>query len=139
MPDKETRTVPLGLRITPTLKAAIDKAAADNERSVASYIERVVSEHLRKKGLSQIGDFRGASTHARPFGAWRPNCHDLPMSDVDWLALWAEFAQATDNKQLEVAERIVYLDGRWDFTELSSSKLIAAARQIIRERVEERS
>ena len=60
------------------------------------------------------------------------------MSDVDWLALWAEFAQATDNEQLEVAERIVY-DGRWDFTELSSSKLIAAARQIIRERVEERS
>jgi hypothetical protein len=50
MPDKETRTVPLDLRITPTLKAAIDKAAADDERSVASYIERVVSEHLRKKG-----------------------------------------------------------------------------------------
>jgi hypothetical protein len=37
------------------------------------------------------------------------------------------------------AERIVYHDGRWDFTELSSSKLIAAARQIIRERVEGRS
>jgi len=35
------------------------------------------------------------------------------MSNVDWLALWAEFAQATDNKQLEVAERIVYHDGRW--------------------------
>jgi hypothetical protein len=50
MPDKETRTVPLGLRITPTLKVAIDKAAADDERSVASYIEGVVSEHLRKKG-----------------------------------------------------------------------------------------
>jgi hypothetical protein len=57
------------------------------------------------------------------------------MSDVDWLKLWAEFGQATDNEQIEVAERIVYLDGRWDFTELSSSKLIAAARQIIRERV----
>ena len=61
------------------------------------------------------------------------------MSDVDWLALWSEFAQATDNKQLEVAERIVYLDRRWDFTELSRSKLIAAARQIIRDRVEGRS
>jgi len=61
------------------------------------------------------------------------------MSNVDWLALWAEFAEATDNEQLEVAERIVYHDGRWDFTELSSSKLIAAARQIIRERVEGRS
>ena len=60
------------------------------------------------------------------------------MSDVNWLALWDEFAQAIDSKQLEVAERIVYLDGRLDFTELSSSQLIAAARQIIRERVQER-
>jgi hypothetical protein len=58
------------------------------------------------------------------------------MSDVDWLALWVEFAQATDNKQIEVAERIVYFDGRLDFTELGSSTLLAAARQIIRERVE---
>jgi hypothetical protein len=57
---------------------------------------------------------------------------------VDWLALWNEFAQAADNEQLEVAERIVYLDGRWNFSELSRSKLIAAARQIIRERVEGR-
>jgi hypothetical protein len=60
------------------------------------------------------------------------------MPKVGWLALWNEFAQATDNEQLEVAERIVYLDGRWNFSELSSSKLIAAARQIIRERVEGR-
>ena len=58
------------------------------------------------------------------------------MSDVDWLALWDEFAQATGYDQLEVAERIVYLDGRRNFSELSSTKLIAAARQIIRERVE---
>ena len=58
------------------------------------------------------------------------------MSDVDWLALWAEFAQARDNEQLEVAERIVYHDRRWDFTGLSRSRLIAAARQIIRERMQ---
>jgi hypothetical protein len=58
------------------------------------------------------------------------------MSNVDCLALWAEFAQATDNEQIKVAERIVYHDGRWNFTELSSSKLIAAARQIIRERMQ---
>jgi len=25
---------------------------------------------------------------------------------LDWLTLWVEFAQATDNKQIEVAERI---------------------------------
>ena len=60
------------------------------------------------------------------------------MPKVDWLALWNEFAQATDNEQIEIAERIVYLDGRWNFSELSRSKLIAAARQIIRERVEGR-
>ena len=34
------------------------------------------------------------------------------MSDVDWLALWLEFAEATDNKQIEVAERIVSASGR---------------------------
>jgi hypothetical protein len=50
------------------------------------------------------------------------------MPDVDWLALWAEFARATDNEQIEVAERIVYFDGRLDFTALSRSKLLAAAR-----------
>ena len=50
------------------------------------------------------------------------------MNNVDWLALWADFAQATDNEQLEVAE-IVYYDDRWDFNELSSSKLIAAERR----------
>ena len=44
------------------------------------------------------------------------------MNNVDWLALWAEFAHAIGNEQLEVAERIVYHDGRWDFNELSSSK-----------------
>jgi hypothetical protein len=48
---------------------------------------------------------------------------------------WVEFAQATDNEQIEVAERIVYFDGRLDFSQLSRSTLLAAARQIIRERV----
>jgi len=43
---------------------------------------------------------------------------------------------ATDNEQLEVVERSYLSCGRWAFNELSSSKLIAAARQIIRERVE---
>jgi hypothetical protein len=64
--------------------------------------------------------------------------YDLPMSDVDWLALWAEFAQAAGNEQLEVAERTVYFDGRWDFSEVSSSRLLATARQIIRERASRR-
>ena len=75
-----------------------------------------------------------AADSAAPISS--PSLVASPMSDVDWFALWSEFAQATDNKQLEVAERIVYFDGRWNFSELSGSKLIGAARQIIRERVE---
>lgn len=57
----------------------------------------------------------------------RSGLSGVNMSDVDWLALWAEFAQATDNKQIEVAERIVHFDGRLNFTELSSSRLLTAA------------
>jgi hypothetical protein len=60
----------------------------------------------------------------------------LNITDVDLLALWVEFAEATDNQHIEVAERIVYFDGQLDFTELSRSTLLAAARQIIRQRVE---
>jgi hypothetical protein len=55
------------------------------------------------------------------------------MTTSPHAGIGCRFAIAT-----AVAERIVYLDGRLDFTELSSSQLIAAARQIIRERVEER-
>jgi hypothetical protein len=81
-----------------------------------------------------------SSAASFPMGRWGSMLPPWPlgvvnMSDVDWLALWVEFAEATDNKQIEVAERIVYFDGRLDFTELGSSTLLAAARQIIRERV----
>jgi hypothetical protein len=45
----------------------------------------------------------------------------LPVARTYEIALWDELAQA-NNKQLEVAERIVYLDGRWNFKELSGWK-----------------
>lgn len=50
MNKKETKTIPLGLRITPTLKKALDKAAAEDDRPLAAYVERVLAEHLRKGG-----------------------------------------------------------------------------------------
>jgi hypothetical protein len=46
----ETRSAPLGLRITPTLKKALEVAAADDRRPVSSYVEKVLYEHLKKKG-----------------------------------------------------------------------------------------
>lgn len=54
--EKETKTIPLGMRITPTLKRALDKAAEDDDRPLAAYVERAIAEHLRKKGyLKSIG------------------------------------------------------------------------------------
>jgi hypothetical protein len=51
MTDKtETRSVPVGLRFTPSLKQALDKAAADDHRPVASYVEKLLTDHLRKAG-----------------------------------------------------------------------------------------
>ena len=34
----------------PSLKAALDKAARDERRPVASYVEIVLTDHLRAKG-----------------------------------------------------------------------------------------
>jgi hypothetical protein len=51
MPEKsETRTAPLGLRIFPYIKAALEKAAADDRRSVASLVENILTDWLRRKG-----------------------------------------------------------------------------------------
>jgi hypothetical protein len=46
----ETRSAPLGLRLTPSLRAALSKAAGDDHRSVASYVEKLLGEHLKVKG-----------------------------------------------------------------------------------------
>lgn len=46
----ERRTASLGLRLMPSLKAALDKAAREERRPVASYVEIVLADHLRAKG-----------------------------------------------------------------------------------------
>ena len=53
----ERRTAPLGLRLLPSLKAALDKAAKEERRPVASYVEIILTDHLRAKGyLPATGD-----------------------------------------------------------------------------------
>jgi hypothetical protein len=47
----ETRSVPVGLRFTPTLKDALDLAARDDHRPLASLIEKILTEWLREKGF----------------------------------------------------------------------------------------
>lgn len=46
----ETRSEPLGLRLRPSVKAALERAAADDDRSMALYVERVLVSHLTEKG-----------------------------------------------------------------------------------------
>lgn len=46
----ETRTVSVGLRITPSLKAALDKAAEEDQRPVASMVEKILTDFLKKNG-----------------------------------------------------------------------------------------
>lgn len=46
----EARSEPLGLRVRPAVKDALEKAAKDDERSMALYVERVLIAHLTEKG-----------------------------------------------------------------------------------------
>jgi hypothetical protein len=44
------KTHPLGFRLEPEVKEALEKAAKDDMRSVSSYVEKLLIEHLREKG-----------------------------------------------------------------------------------------
>jgi hypothetical protein len=41
---------PLGVRLEPDTKAALEKAAADDRRSISSMIDRILIEWLRANG-----------------------------------------------------------------------------------------
>ena len=48
--DSMARTNPLGVRVRPEIKEALDRAAEDDDRSVSSLVERVLAEWLTAKG-----------------------------------------------------------------------------------------
>jgi hypothetical protein len=49
-PQKRRKTAQVNLRIAPELKAAADQAAADDQRSLTSLIEKLLTSHLKRKG-----------------------------------------------------------------------------------------
>jgi hypothetical protein len=51
MTEKRLKTAQVNLRIDPHLKALADKAAAADQRSLTSLIEKLLTGHLRKTGL----------------------------------------------------------------------------------------
>ena len=48
MPANKTSAI--SVRVPDDVKAAVEKAAADDGRSVSSYVERVIAAHLRETG-----------------------------------------------------------------------------------------
>ena len=46
----ETKTAQVNLRMQPSLKRALERAAADDRRSVTGLIEKLLYDYLRKKG-----------------------------------------------------------------------------------------
>lgn len=51
MATKRLKTAQVNLRIDPKLKALADKAAADDQRSLTSLIEKLLTDYLRDRGL----------------------------------------------------------------------------------------
>jgi hypothetical protein len=47
---EETRSEQVNIRLQPSLKAAAEKAAAADHRSLTSLVEKLLTEHLRKQG-----------------------------------------------------------------------------------------
>jgi hypothetical protein len=44
------KTPSLGVRVEPETKAALERAAADDDRTISSLVERILKEWLRDKG-----------------------------------------------------------------------------------------
>lgn len=44
------RNIPTSMRLDPDIKAALKRAATEDDRSVSSLVERILKEWLRDKG-----------------------------------------------------------------------------------------
>jgi hypothetical protein len=60
MTEKRIKTAQLNLRISPALKAAAEQAAADDQRSVTSLIEKLLTDHLQERGYLARRSAKGA-------------------------------------------------------------------------------
>ena len=51
MADEELKTAPVNLRLQPSLKAAAEKAATADHRSLTGLIEKLLSDYCQKRGF----------------------------------------------------------------------------------------
>ncbi|WP_200930112.1 hypothetical protein [Methylobacterium sp. Leaf86] len=50
MAEQRKKTATLNLRIDPALKESAERAASDDQRSLTSMVEKLLTEHLKAKG-----------------------------------------------------------------------------------------
>jgi len=56
MTDKRTKTAQVNFRIDPKLKAAAEKAAARDHRSLTSLVEKLLSDYIKQSKAPPSGD-----------------------------------------------------------------------------------
>jgi hypothetical protein len=49
-PLTTTKSLPVSVRLPPDVKSAAEAAAKEDTRSLSSYIEKLLTDHLKKKG-----------------------------------------------------------------------------------------
>ena len=55
MTDNQTRSAPIGIRLFPQVKTALEEAAKADRRSVASYVEKLIVADLEAGGYLPKG------------------------------------------------------------------------------------
>jgi hypothetical protein len=50
-PSTEPKSLPVSLRLPPKVKHAAEAAAKEDARSLSSYLEKLLTDHLRKQGF----------------------------------------------------------------------------------------
>ena len=67
--SREMKTAQVNLRIPPSLKAAAERAAADDQRSFTTLVEKLLTDYLRERGYldhrATSGSTTAATTHPR--------------------------------------------------------------------------
>jgi hypothetical protein len=58
MPEKRIKTAQVNLRIEPALKAAAEKAAAADHRSLTGLIEKLLSDYCKRRNFGPTGGRR---------------------------------------------------------------------------------
>jgi hypothetical protein len=60
----ETKTAQVNLRMQPSFKRALEKAAVDDRRSITGLIEKLLHDYLRKRGYLKLKGRRYVSSKA---------------------------------------------------------------------------